>query len=268
MELDHQKPRFRAAISSIRQFLQTIRRWIAGRRKRCVRIVPKRIFMLPADVWPGLYARVDISNTRETKCRLCRIIKLTFALTYCHYHRVSPERSVFMKRIFFPLLFAAFAFLGSRCPAQDNILSQIQNLHRRDVKFEGFILSEPQNVSVKVVAAGRKHPLWTRAWILNSETRERVWDMRHSSSDDDDRSTATYTDDLSLPKGTYEVVPRVVPVLLLEYSRSLWIDRLPRGRGLPLERRRQLLTRLQPPLGDRYRQRDASERRSSEKAAG
>ena len=110
-----------------------------------------------------------------------------------------------MNRIPLLVLLGAFAGLASQSIAQENVLAEIQNFHKRDVKFEGFILNEPQSVSIKVVAASRKHPLWTRAWILNSETRERVWDMRHASSNDEDHSTATYTDNVTLPKGTYEV---------------------------------------------------------------
>lgn len=119
--------------------------------------------------------------------------------------KVLLERSVFMNRISLLVLLGAFAGLASQSIAQENVLAEIQNFHKRDVKFEGFILNEPQSVSINVVAASRKHPLWTRAWILNSETRERVWDMRHASSNDEDHSTATYTDNVTLPKGTYEV---------------------------------------------------------------
>ena len=110
-----------------------------------------------------------------------------------------------MNRISFLVLLAVFAGFGGKCAAQENVLTEIQNFHKRDVKFEGFILDEPQDVSIKVIASSRKHPLWTRAWILNSDTREKVWDMRHASSNDEDRSTATYTDNVTLPKGFYEV---------------------------------------------------------------
>jgi len=104
------------------------------------------------------------------------------------------------------LLFLALFFVpGGRSNAQDNVLADIQNFHKREVKFEGFVLSEPQSVSIKVVASNRKHPLWTRAWILNSATREVVWDMRHASPKDDDHASATFTDKVSLPLGTYEV---------------------------------------------------------------
>ena len=110
-----------------------------------------------------------------------------------------------MNRISLLVLLAAFIGFAGQSLAQDDILADLQNLHKRDIKVEGFILNETQSVSIKVVAASRKHPLWTRAWILNSDTRERVWDMRHASSNDEDHSTATYTDKVSLPKGTYEV---------------------------------------------------------------
>lgn len=110
-----------------------------------------------------------------------------------------------MSTLRFLIVIAAVVVLGGRSAAQDGVLADIQSFHKRDVKFEGFVLNEPQSVSIKVVTSNRKHPLWTRAWILNSDTRDVVWDVRRSASTDDDRSIRTYTDNLSLPKGTYEV---------------------------------------------------------------
>ena len=110
-----------------------------------------------------------------------------------------------MSRLSFLIVIAAVVVLGGRSAAQDDVLADIQSFHKRDVKFEGFVLRDPQTVSIKVVTSNRKRPLWTRAWILNSDTREVVWDVRRASSKDDDRSRTTYTDNLSLPKGTFEV---------------------------------------------------------------
>src|SRR5208283_4005808 len=106
--------------------------------------------------------------------------------------RVFFERSASMNRISLLVLLAAFTGFAGQSLAQDHILADLQNFHKRDIKVEGFILNETQSVSIKVVAASRKHPLWTRTWILNSDTRERVWDMRRASSNDEDQSTATY----------------------------------------------------------------------------
>ncbi|HTR80339.1 MAG TPA: hypothetical protein VMM58_01835 [Bacteroidota bacterium] len=99
----------------------------------------------------------------------------------------------------------AFLLVTARSEAQNDVLADIHNLHKSDVEFQGFVLDEPQVVSIDVVAASRKIPLWTRAWILNSDTREVVWEIHHTALKDDDRNSKTYSDTLSLPKGTYEV---------------------------------------------------------------
>jgi hypothetical protein len=99
----------------------------------------------------------------------------------------------------------AFAGFEGKCIAQDDVLADIRGLQKRDLKFEGFILTEPQNLSIKVVGPGKDRPLWTRAWILNSDTREVVWNLRHASSKDDDHASVHYSDNTTLPKGAYEV---------------------------------------------------------------
>jgi len=110
-----------------------------------------------------------------------------------------------MGRKFFLLFVALLFVLAGRNEAQSGVLVEIKNFHKKEVKFEGFTLAEPQTISIKVVSSNREHPLWTRAWILNSDTREMVWDVRHASSKNDDRTTVVYSDTVSLPPGTYEV---------------------------------------------------------------
>ena len=103
------------------------------------------------------------------------------------------------------LVVALLCSLAGFNEAQSNVLVEIKNFHKREVKFEGFTLAGPQNISITVVTSNREHPLWTRAWILNSETRQMVWDDRRASSRNDNRTSVTYTDTVSLPGGTYEV---------------------------------------------------------------
>ena len=110
-----------------------------------------------------------------------------------------------MGRKFFLLFVALLFVLEGRNEAQSGVLVEIKNFHKKEVKFEGFTLAEPQTISIKVVSSNREHPLWTRAWILNSDTRGMVWDVRHASSKNDDRTTVVYSDTVSLPPGTYEV---------------------------------------------------------------
>ena len=108
-----------------------------------------------------------------------------------------------MNRAFLIVLFAASLGLEGICMAQDNVLVNIRDVRKRDVKFEGFTLNESQSISISVVGSGKERPLWTRAWILNSDTREVVWNIRHALPKDDDRSSVQFTDKIVLPEGTY-----------------------------------------------------------------
>ena len=110
-----------------------------------------------------------------------------------------------MNRAFLTVLFAFSLGLGGICVAQDNVLVNIRDVHKRDVKFEGFTLNESQSISINIVASGKERPLWTRAWILNADTREVVWNIRHATPKDDDRSSTQFADKIILPKGSYEV---------------------------------------------------------------
>ncbi|HTX17574.1 MAG TPA: hypothetical protein VMG34_02850 [Bacteroidota bacterium] len=110
-----------------------------------------------------------------------------------------------MKRMIPALVIALLAGVAARCFGGENVLVKLENFHRNQVKFEGFVLAEPENVSISVVASSRERPVWSRAWILNSETREVVWDVRRAASESHDRSSSTYTDNVQLPAGTYEV---------------------------------------------------------------
>src|SRR5450759_3426635 len=104
-----------------------------------------------------------------------------------------------MNRAFLIVLFAASLGLEGICMAQDNVLVNIRDVRKRDVKFEGFTLNESQSISISVVGSGKERPLWTRAWILNSDTREVVWNIRHASPKDDDHSSVQFTDKIVLP---------------------------------------------------------------------
>ena len=110
-----------------------------------------------------------------------------------------------MLKVSIAILFAAVVGIVDQSRAQSNVLVDIHNPHGRDVKCEGFSLDGSGSVSVKFTGAEKNRPLWTRAWILNSSTREVVWDTRNAADRDDDRVPLTFNGSLTLPKGTYEV---------------------------------------------------------------
>ncbi len=110
-----------------------------------------------------------------------------------------------MLKVSIAILFAAVVGIVDQSPAQSDLLVDIHNPRGRDVKCEGFSLDGSESVSIKFTGAEKNRPLWTRAWILNSTTREVVWDTRHAADKDDDRVPLTFDGPLALPKGNYEV---------------------------------------------------------------
>jgi hypothetical protein len=89
--------------------------------------------------------------------------------------------------------------------AQDRLLAEIQNLAPYDVKTDGFVLDNDQEISIRGIgSADREWDASTSAWILNKGTREVVWKMRSASRSRYGRGLDEYTDLVELPRGEYE----------------------------------------------------------------
>jgi len=90
--------------------------------------------------------------------------------------------------------------------SQGTILTEIREILPSEIKVEGFKLNATQTVSIEAVGfRTRRSSSFTRAWILNSATREVVWDMDSADSDKMKRRLVKYQDTISLPRGGYEV---------------------------------------------------------------
>lgn len=103
--------------------------------------------------------------------------------------------------------------IGSQCIAQNSLVN-IQDITPEEVKMAGFRLSAEQAIKIEAVGyrSSRKYDLeFTRAWILNSRTRDVIWEMKDADIKDEGRKIIEYADELTLPKGDYEVYFSSVP---------------------------------------------------------
>ena len=76
------------------------------------------------------------------------------------------------------LLCAALGVLfGPTAFAQDQLLAEIRHIYPRELRTDGFVLDKPQQVYLSaVVPKGEKKQVeMGDAWVLNTETREVVW---------------------------------------------------------------------------------------------
>lgn len=92
--------------------------------------------------------------------------------------------------------------------AQNNILTEIENIKVRDVRVEGFKLSSDQTVEINAIGftGSRRHNwMFTRAWILDAATRDVVWDMSHKDPSKEAKRLLYFDEELFLPAGSYEV---------------------------------------------------------------
>ncbi len=112
------------------------------------------------------------------------------------------------------ILIAVLLFSVNYSYAQDNILTEIKNISPEEIAVEGFRLNNDQEVEINAVGfrGGRRSEyMFTRAWILNTQTREVVWELEDAKSQRKSRTLLEYQDKLNLPKGEYEVYYATFP---------------------------------------------------------
>ncbi|MFQ5638068.1 MAG: hypothetical protein ACE5IR_08740 [bacterium] len=111
-----------------------------------------------------------------------------------------------MKKVLFAQVLI-LSFLVSKSYTQD-ILTDIHNIKPAEIKIQGFGLDRDQEVKIEGVGfqgPKRRGPLLTRAWILDSRTREVVWDIEDADTERQGRRLVKFEDRLELPEGDYEV---------------------------------------------------------------
>ena len=98
--------------------------------------------------------------------------------------------------------------------AQENLV-EITDVYAEEIQAAGFTLTSEQSVSIEAttISPRRNHRdfHFSYAWILNSESRELVWELSEADPEDRDRYLMTYETDLELGPGTYEVYYSTYP---------------------------------------------------------
>ncbi|MCH8289372.1 MAG: hypothetical protein IID12_09760 [Candidatus Marinimicrobia bacterium] len=101
-------------------------------------------------------------------------------------------------------------------PAQDKTLVRIDDIYPEDLRLEGFELDANREIAIKAVGFYYRDEgiriLLGNAWILDSKTRDVVWDLADSRSRSRRRGLIEFSDEISLPKGSYEVYFASYPI--------------------------------------------------------
>jgi hypothetical protein len=88
-------------------------------------------------------------------------------------------------------------------------LARIDDLRVNEMRIRGFVLDREATVTIDAVAY-RGSGVWedfslNNAWILSSDTRKPVWTLDDADSEKRSKRLREYTDEITLPKGRYEV---------------------------------------------------------------
>ncbi|MCH7495498.1 MAG: hypothetical protein IH825_05330 [Candidatus Marinimicrobia bacterium] len=101
-------------------------------------------------------------------------------------------------------------------PAQDKTLVRIDDIYPEDLRLEGFELDANREIAIQAVGFYYRDEgirvLLGNAWILDSKTRDVVWDLADSRSRSRRRGLIEFSDEISLPKGSYEVYFASYPI--------------------------------------------------------
>ena len=101
-------------------------------------------------------------------------------------------------------------------PAQDKTLVKLDDIYPEDLRLEGFELDAEQSVAIEAVGFyyrnGGNRILLGNAWILDSKSRDVVWNLSDTRSRSRKRGMIEFSDEISLPKGTYEVYFASYPI--------------------------------------------------------
>jgi len=123
---------------------------------------------------------------------------------------------LFKVSIFFIFLLVITSFLS----AQENLV-EMTKFYPEEIQMAGFTLSSEQNVTVKTTTISpRRHYRqfnYTYTWILNSDTRDLVWELSETDAKDRSRNISTFETEIELAPGTYEVYYSTYPDFKEDY---------------------------------------------------
>ena len=98
--------------------------------------------------------------------------------------------------------------------AQDKLVD-ISEVYSEEIQLAGFTLPTEQEVSFKATSIAPRRNYrnynFSYAWILNSDTREKVWELSDEEIEDRDQYLVTYEGEIELKPGTYEVYYSTYP---------------------------------------------------------
>ena len=99
--------------------------------------------------------------------------------------------------------------------AQDVRLVDLSGFYAEEIQIAGFTLDSDQTISIEAATISPRRNYrefhFAYAWILNSDSREIVWELTEADLEDRVRYKATYTDEKDLAAGTYEVYYSTYP---------------------------------------------------------
>ena len=85
------------------------------------------------------------------------------------------------------------------------VLTDIREIHPKEIKVEGFRLNSSGEVEINGVAFRTRKSSFSRAWILNAKTRRVVWELEDADRSRRGRRLENFHDKISLSAGDYEV---------------------------------------------------------------
>jgi len=93
--------------------------------------------------------------------------------------------------------------------SQGKTLVEITDIYPEDLRVAGFELKSKQDIEIEATGFIYRNfgdnLFLGNAWILDSESREVVWDLLDSPSRRSKKGTLEFFDKVSLPGGKYEV---------------------------------------------------------------
>jgi hypothetical protein len=116
-----------------------------------------------------------------------------------------------MKHIALALFGISLIFFSSTF-AQQDLLTDIRSVGSHEVKSDGFVLDDAQDITINAVAASNRYRgVGTSLWILNKDTRDVAWRLKASPRHTRSRGLADYEEVVRLPRGSYEAYYSAYP---------------------------------------------------------
>jgi len=112
------------------------------------------------------------------------------------------------------ILFLATALSGL-VSGQSTTLADLNEFQPEEIKFAGFNITSPAAVNIELAVLqprrSERDVLLSYAWILRSDTREKVWEVFDADPNDREGENLIFKEEIQLSPGTYEVYYSTYP---------------------------------------------------------